>query len=428
MPGYAAILFRRSFTDLSLPGAALSRSKSWLAGKADWNEREKTWTFPSEATLTFGYLERESDVYRYQSAEFQYIAFDEGTQFSQLQYTYMFSRLRRTVLVKAPPRMRMGSNPGNIGHAWVKRRLVDDATREPGAAFIPSRVYDNPGLVVEEYRKSLSHLGEVLQQQLLDGDWGAFEGMALARFGEANLIPSFKLEESHTRFEAMDYGLNGTAWALVATDHDGNQIFVDTIACRDLLPDEVCELVVAKRKHAGWGWSNTVWADPSLFHRTYGRTRFGTPTTLDLEFAQAGIPISRANNDARAGLIRLRTLVEPDADRRFPTWHPRAGDLGSPSLFVVQPSCKELIEAIVSAPLQPIDRSDAGEKIDPEWEGRHGHFTAMARYAVMSRPDASKQPDEVEPDDPRAALLWRHRRGAMEKVKGALDRRRYSYS
>lgn len=423
VPGYAALILRRSFTDLSLPGAAMSRSKQWLGGKAVWNEREKTWTFPSGATLTFGYVEREDDVYRYQSAEFQYIGFDELTQFSEAQYTYLFSRLRRTIDIPVPPRMRGASNPGNVGHTWVKKRFVDPRPDAP--PFIPSKVADNPGLVVDEYRRSLSHLGDVLREQLLDGNWGAFEGMAFSKFGEANIVKSFPLSSGHSRIEAMDYGLNGTAWALVPTDFDGNVVFYDTLGAHDLLPDEVCELVIARRK-SGWGFENTVWADPSLFHRTYGRGRFGQPTTLDLEFQESGVPIVRANNDPRAGLIRLRDLIEPDEKHKFPEWHPRAGELGSPRLFVVSHNT-ELIDALAGAPLQPIDKADGGEKINPEWEGRDrlGHFTAMARYGVMSRPGASMPAGEQEPDDPRAALLWRHRQ-RVEKRR-PFDRSRYAF-
>lgn len=422
VPGYAAIIFRRSFTDLALPGAALARSKDWLGGLADWNEREKTWTFPSGATLTFGYLERDVDVYRYKSAEFTYIAFDELTSFSEFQYRYLFSRLRRTKLVKATPRMRAASNPGDIGHQWVKERLVDDETRKKGAAFIPARVSDNPGLVVEEYRQNLlENLDETLVEQLLEGNWEAFVGMAFSKFGSANKIRSFQLDDSIARIEAMDYGLNGTAWGLVATDYDGNVIFVDTIEGKNLLPDEVCDLVIQKRKY-GWGFGNTVWGDPSLQHRTYGRGRWGQPATVASEFVDNGVPLAFANNDPRAGMLRLKTLIEPREDRRFPSWHPRVGEYGAPQMFVVESACKPLVKALTTAPVQPIDKPDAGEKINPDWEAKHGHFTAMARYAVMSKPEPSKLPAEQEPEDPRAALLWRDRKRA-EKVLPMMQRR-----
>ena len=57
VPDYAAIIFRRSFTDLALPGAIMSRSKRWLKNTdAVWNEQSKQWRFPSDAVLQFAYM------------------------------------------------------------------------------------------------------------------------------------------------------------------------------------------------------------------------------------------------------------------------------------------------------------------------------------------------------------------------------------
>ena len=76
-PGYAALILRRTYADLALPGALMDRAHEWLGGSAArWNSAEHSWTFPSGATLTFGYLEMEIHKFRYQSAEFQFCAFD----------------------------------------------------------------------------------------------------------------------------------------------------------------------------------------------------------------------------------------------------------------------------------------------------------------------------------------------------------------
>lgn len=81
-PHYAALLLRRTYADLSLPGALMDRAADWLRPTAaKWNDTTKTWRFPSGATITFGYLETEKDKYRYQGAELQMIGFDELTQF-----------------------------------------------------------------------------------------------------------------------------------------------------------------------------------------------------------------------------------------------------------------------------------------------------------------------------------------------------------
>lgn len=174
VPGYAALILRRSYADLALPGAIMDRAHSWLAGTdAKWDGNDKTYTFPkSGATLTFGYLQTERDKYRYQSSEFQSISFDELTQFSEAEYTFLFSRLRRSAGVNVPLRMRAGSNPGGVGHDWVRDRFIVNGQRR-GRAFIPARLEDNPYLDQKAYEESLAEMSDLEQAQLRHGDWGA---------------------------------------------------------------------------------------------------------------------------------------------------------------------------------------------------------------------------------------------------------------
>lgn len=170
-PKYSAIIFRKTYADLALPGALMDRAGDWLGGTdARWNGQEKTWTFPSGAKLTFGYLEHENDKYRYKSAEFQFIGFDELTQFSETQYTYLFSRLRRLKESDIPLRMRSASNPGDIGHEWVKQRFIIEGEAK-GRIFIPAKLDDNPYIDKDEYTKSLMELDPVERERLLSGDW-----------------------------------------------------------------------------------------------------------------------------------------------------------------------------------------------------------------------------------------------------------------
>ncbi len=190
--GYAAVLLRRTYADLSKPGALMDRAHQWLRGTAaKWNEQKKQWTFPSTATLTFGYLENENDKYQYQGAEYQFIGFDELTQFSESAYTYLFSRLRRLSTSDIPLRMRSASNPGGLGARWVHNRFVPENFTPHDAestevfwkegtdiegnptrrAFIPARLDDNPHLDRKAYAASLHELDEVTREQLLRGDW-----------------------------------------------------------------------------------------------------------------------------------------------------------------------------------------------------------------------------------------------------------------
>lgn len=177
VPGYSAILFRRTYSELSLAGALMFRAKEWLtpymnSGEVHWSEKDKVFTFPSGATLAFGYLETDKDKSRYQSAEFQYIGFDELTHFKRDHYLYLFNRLRRLKASKVPLRMRSASNPGNIGHEWVKKRFLDPEVRKmQDRAFIPATLEDNKYIDREEYIKSLQELDPVTRAQMLKGDW-----------------------------------------------------------------------------------------------------------------------------------------------------------------------------------------------------------------------------------------------------------------
>jgi predicted phage terminase large subunit-like protein len=174
VPGYHALLLRRTFAALSKPGALIDLAHDWLQGTdATWNEQQKQWTFPSGATLSFGYLDIEKDKYQYQGAAYQFVGWDELTQFTPTQYKYLFSRRRRTNEMKAagvPMRTRAASNPGGEGHEWVKHRFFVEGP-EKRRVFIPAKLQDNPYLDVEEYRESLAELPLVERMQLENGDW-----------------------------------------------------------------------------------------------------------------------------------------------------------------------------------------------------------------------------------------------------------------
>lgn len=177
VPGYSAILFRRTYADLAMPGALMSRSQEWLNGTgARWADKEKTWHFPKGATLTFGYLDSKDDRFRYQSTEFQFVGFDELTHFLEIDYTFLFSRLRRLKTSSIPIRMRAGTNPGGRGHAWVKKRFLSPDSMARGRVFIPSKIADNPSLDAAEYTAALGELDSFTRNQMLKGDWTDFKG------------------------------------------------------------------------------------------------------------------------------------------------------------------------------------------------------------------------------------------------------------
>ncbi len=194
-PDYSALILRRDYARLSLSGAIMDRAKSWLLPRGvNWNEQQKTFTFASGATIQFGYIDSPNDRFRYASAEYQFIGWDELTEFrlpadednpsEDNPYLFLFSRLRRTKDSDIPLRFRAASNPGNIGHEFVKNRFITDESiasigdPTPRAywvdarrAFIPALIRDNPAIDEQEYVAKLWHLPKVTRQRLIEGDW-----------------------------------------------------------------------------------------------------------------------------------------------------------------------------------------------------------------------------------------------------------------
>ncbi|NLH62454.1 MAG: phage terminase large subunit [Ignavibacteriales bacterium] len=143
---------------------------------AKWYAKEYRWQFPSGANLTFGYLQNENDKYRYQSSAYQFIGIDELTEFTESQYVFLFSRLRKSKDMNIPLRMRSASNPGGIGHVWVKDRFILKGL------YVPATLEDNPYIDKESYEDSLNKLDHITREQLRHGNWDiSIEGSLFKR-------------------------------------------------------------------------------------------------------------------------------------------------------------------------------------------------------------------------------------------------------
>jgi hypothetical protein len=198
-PGYSGILFRRTFAQLEKSNdSPITKSFEMyreLGGR--YNKSKHKWTFPSGATIEFGHMQHETSVMDYQGAAYHRVAFDELTQFTENQYTYLFSRMRRRKEFPIRMGFRASANPGGVGHIWVKTRFVTKEAesairglnpRQPSPsglvlwptekrAFVPARLADNPSLDIEDYvERMLGNLSELHKQQLVNGDWSAVTG------------------------------------------------------------------------------------------------------------------------------------------------------------------------------------------------------------------------------------------------------------
>jgi hypothetical protein len=239
VPGYQALLMRRTFPQLADSGGLIERAKAWLMplvseGHVTWHEARHRFVFPSGAGLWFNFANRNDDRFKFQSSEYQTVGFDELTHWPDpIVYTYVgFSRVRGPAvpcascgeplvkrsgawvheegdradqacgnpkaavslpacptcgftLADVPLRTMAGTNPGGRGHGWTRRRFglrglgdrePNHKARYPDRAFVRATMRDNPHLNVRAYRQSLAELEVVDQRRLELGDWQITEG------------------------------------------------------------------------------------------------------------------------------------------------------------------------------------------------------------------------------------------------------------
>jgi hypothetical protein len=230
-PRYKAVIFRRTFPKLQ---EIIDRCWQWYPTMGgQYRATEHRWYFPSGAAVTLAHMQRESDKYDHQGKEYHFCGFDELTQFEESQYLYLHSRVRTTTQ-ELPMRIRATTNPGNIGHVWVKRRFVDitapgqtyiDPLTGHSRAFIPANVYDNPSLIDNDplYVKRLEALPEAEKRRLLYGDWDAFEGQVFTELTQqTHGCDPFEIPHEWEKIMVFDWGY-GRPWCAMwlAIDYDG---------------------------------------------------------------------------------------------------------------------------------------------------------------------------------------------------------------
>ena len=60
-----------------------------LHGIATYRDSDKSFTFPNGSRLKLGYCDSESDIYQYQGQEYDVIAMEEATHFTEAQQQFL---------------------------------------------------------------------------------------------------------------------------------------------------------------------------------------------------------------------------------------------------------------------------------------------------------------------------------------------------
>ncbi len=380
-PKSRQLLLRRTFPELerSLIRTALSLIPPTLAS---YRASAHTFTFKNGSLLDFGYLGCEEDVFRYQSVEYDVIRFDELTHFTEFQYLYLISRVRGAN--SFPKQIKSSTNPGGIGHSWVKARFIDPAPPETpfqgeggmSRIFLPARVEDNAPLMAKDpdYRRRLEALPDREKRALLLGDWNLFEGQFFREFSyEAHTVEPFEIPASFRRYRTLDYGLDRLAVLWIALSPEG-EVYVYRELCRsDLIISEAAAAIA--EASGGESYAATL-APPDLFSRGQESGRCKS----DL-FAEHGIRFTKTSNNREAGWLSLKELLKSEGDR--------------PPRLKIFRSCRELIDCL---PRLLIDRKKPGDCLTHPHEYTHAPDALRGFTVFHSRP--------APPEGRRPRTLW----------------------
>lgn len=400
-PGSRQIIFRRTYPDLqrSIIARTLQVYPKEL-GK--YNSSKHEWSFINGSVIELAYWDNDANYMNYQGAEYDVIRWEELTQFEEKWYKYMLSRLRGS---KPYPRsVRSTTNPGGVGHTWVKKRFVSlgppevvypvtetddegkilywpEGTPQAGLPivrsrlFIPANVHDNQALVQSDpgYLARLLSLPDIERKQLLEGDWDVFAGQYFSEFSRAiHVVKPFDIPREWKKYRAMDEGYTDPFVCLwFALAPDGTGYLYRELSQSKLLTSEQVELTKLNSPVSERYEYNV--ADTSFWNKA--KTENITPAEI---FAQKDVPLIQAKKERVNGWKRLREWLHVYEKTDHVT-----GNRYKTAKLKIFDTCIKAIEAIPAMMHDEKHVEDvAAHSLD--------HIPDALRYWVMSQPTPAK--------------------------------------
>lgn len=410
-PEYKAIIFRRTFDDIYMnfqPDAEKIYSK--LGAK--WREKKKAFIFPSGARIHLAYCDTEADVRKYIGGNFHYLGIEEVNQFPERWVRDLGASVRSTN-PELKPFKRYTTNPGGLGHVWLKKRFIDECKPILGREiddqrfgikyrellpnnpfedddgnilqFIPSLVFDNPALIDndEQYIKYLNSLDPLKREMWLLGNWDVMGGVFFEEFSKFHHVidaRDFKLDKDNGRiYRCVDYGTaNPFACAWIQVDHEGYAVVFDEVYEAGLIPSSQAKKILAVS--AKWGLSEddiycTI-VDPAMKIRAHEYLST-LHSTIDI-YSDCGIEhINLGNNDRVQGWGTFKEYLS-------------VPDNGRPYLVFTSncTNCIETIPSLVKSSRNPEDVNTDGED----------HIADAIRYLLMylDKPFTRRDPEVLK--------------------------------
>lgn len=410
-PRYHGLILRRTF-----PRLQEIIDRCWalyprLGGV--YRSTEHRWYFPSGAKITLGHVQHEEDKRDYHGKEFHFIGFDELTEFTETQYLFILANVRKAV-GGLNLRIRGTSNPGGLGHVWVKTRFVDpckpdrtveymggdgqihtmpipktyiDPTDGTSRCFVPATVYDNPSIMVNDpgYVRRLENLPSVERQRLLYGSWDIFENQAFPELLQrVHGCDPFTIPPEWEKFCVMDWGYAkpfSIGW--YAVDFDGTLWrYREYYGCKNgeadkglrMTPVEVARGIFEREKER----IKFRVADPACWSATVKSDKTIGPSIIQ-DMTKEGLYWVKADNNRLLGKLQMheRFRLEQEVDDLgiVKAEHPR---------FIAFNDQHHFWRTMQKLRLDAKNPED----IDTDQED---HIADEVRYAFMSRPIIPKR-------------------------------------
>lgn len=387
-----------------------------------YNSQKSIFNFSNGSFIQLAYLDSVADRYNYQSAEIHVLLIDELTHFLEDDYEYLKTRLRSAQYPRC--RVMACTNPGNVGHGWVKNRFIKskeqyvnlmaerpylDPTSGLKRVFIPAKVTDHPSQAFKDsYLQVLDAIkDEQLRAALRDGDWDVFEGQVYTEWDkEKHVVSSLPVDLSLCKkYIGFDWGYNDFASATwLAVTPEGPDGVKHIYAYREIYD---------KEKTPTW-WAeqiaNIVRDEPIEYmilpHDCF--SHLGGNQTIARTFQDAGIPILRADSQShRAKLHRqalLHQLLETSKD-------------GEPYLQFVK-VCENTIRTLPDLPYSDTKPEEISERSED-------HAYDSLTYGLMVITDGDTwiyNPDGLSPKKPGFEVHDNHTVGLSVDIGQALRR------
>lgn len=405
-PQSHAYIFRRTFRELEDTIIAEAKA-SYPQGLGRYISGAHEYRLNNGSIIHFRHCASMEDMYTYAGAEIHFLYFDELTTFEREIFDFLKTRLRAKKSLGLVPIVRCTSNPGNIGHAWVKEYFVDagpfgeKVKKEIKSAalgkskivttqYIPSLATENP-YITEDYIFELEKKPEALRRALLMGEWDAFEGQVFLEWKDeprhyadrkwTHVIDPFPIPLHWPRFMSFDHGYSkpfSVGWWAISPDGTAYR-YREWYGWNgtpnkglEISPGEIAKGIIEREYEERR--DNIIVdriADPAIFDRSRGDS---VAQMMEPQGGRDGVYFRRGDNTRLAGKMQFHERLRFD-------------DNGKPKMQIFR-NCTQFIRTI---PALPYDMRKS-EDVDSDAED---HVYDETRYFLMARPVPVSDPRTI---------------------------------